>query len=130
MKVLNNLFLTLYSVCFLCALFELLTSLHTSDYSFRLFFVIVFGLSVFVHYRFRKMESTSMYRISLIVNFVFIAALILFIVSNSIFNLHHIGLNTLLWFVSIFYVYLLGLVLGLFEAVRRYFSIPKVNYKK
>lgn len=131
MKVLNNLFLTLYSVCFLLVLFELLISLPTIDYSLRLFLVIIFGLSVFVHYRFRKMESTSMYRKSLIVNCVFIVALLLFFASINIFDLHYIGLDTLKWLVSIFfYVYLLGLVLGLFEVVRGCFSIPKVTYKK
>lgn len=38
----------------------------------------------------------------------------------NVFDLEYLGLETLGWLVYIFYVYCLGLLLGLFEVVSKY----------
>ncbi len=118
MKILNNIFLVLDSIFFSIIAIDILASLPTNMFSLTL--LIVFALSIFVHYMFRRMKPSKLYRISLIVNCVSITTLIIFIISMNIFDLHYLGLETLGWLVSIFYVYCLGLLLGLFEVISKY----------
>ena len=120
MKVLNNIFLVLDFIFFSIFAIDILPSLPTHINTFSLTLLIVFSLSMLVHYMFRRMQPSKLYRMSLIVDCVYITTLIIFFISMNVFDLEYLGLETLGWLVCIFYVYCLGLLLGLFEVTSKY----------
>lgn len=120
MKVLNNIFLVLDFIFFSIFAIDILASLPTHINTLSLTLLIVFGLSMLVHYMFRMTQSGKLYRMSLIISCISITTLIIFFISMNVFDLEYLGLETLGWLVCIFYVYCLGLLLGLFEVISKY----------
>lgn len=69
MKVLNNIFLVLDSIFLSIIAIDMLASLPAEMFSLTL--LIVFGLSMLVHYMFRRMQPSKLYRMSLIVDCIY-----------------------------------------------------------